>query len=90
MYREESRHPSPPREGPKETSKALAVYGKIPIRFLDVDLEQSLKIAHELALYAYDAYLIRCAQKYRAPLVSLDQNLVASAKKIGVQVKEID
>lgn len=74
----------------EETSKALEVYGRIPIRFLDVDLKKSLEIAHELALYAYDAYLIRCAQKYRAPLVSLDRNLVASAKKIGVQVREVD
>jgi predicted nucleic acid-binding protein len=72
-----------------ETSKALETYGKIAIRFLSVELENSLEIANELAIYAYDAYIIRCAQKYRAPLVSLDQNLVASAKSAGVQVKEV-
>ncbi len=74
---------------PDEALKALQVYGKIPIRFLDVELEQSLKIAHELNIYAYDAYIIRCAQKYRAVLVSLDRNLVASAKSMGIQVKEV-
>ena len=74
---------------PDEALKALQVYGKIFIRFLDVELEQSLKIAHELNIYAYDAYIIRCAQKYRAVLVSLDRNLVASAKSMGIQVKEV-
>jgi predicted nucleic acid-binding protein len=68
---------------------ALEVYGKIPIRFLDVELEQSLKIAGEQRIYAYDAYIIRCAQKYRCPLVSLDRDLVACAKDAGIQVKEV-
>jgi predicted nucleic acid-binding protein len=72
-----------------EAFAALEVYGKIPIKFLDVELEQSLRIADERGIYAYDAYIIRCAQKYRCPLVSLDQNLVNSAKSVGIQVKEI-
>jgi predicted nucleic acid-binding protein len=74
---------------PDEALKALEVYGKIPIRFLGVELERSLTIANELAIYAYDAYIIRCAQKHRAPLVSLDQNLVACAKNAGIQVREV-
>ena len=74
---------------PDQALKALQVYGKIPIRFLDVELEQSLKIARELNIYAYDAYIIRCAQRYRSVLVSLDRNLVASAKSMGIQVKEV-
>ena len=74
---------------PDQALKALEVYGKIRIRFLDVELEQSLKIADELGIYAYDAYIIRCAQKYRSSLVSLDQNLVACAKSMGIQVQEV-
>jgi len=69
--------------------EALDVYGKIPIRFLDVELEQSLRIADELGIYAYDAYILRCAQRYRSPLVSLDRNLIACAKNMGIQVKEV-
>ncbi len=72
-----------------EAIKALEVYGKIPIRFLDIELEPSLRIADEHGIYAYDACILRCAQKHRSPLVSLDQNLVASAKRMGIQVKEV-
>lgn len=72
-----------------EATKALKVYGRIQIRFLDVELEQSLRIADEQGIYAYDAYVLRCAQKHRSPLISLDQSLLACAKRIGIQVKEV-
>lgn len=69
--------------------QALDVYAKIPIRFLDVELEQTLKIAHQQNVYAYDAYIIRCAQKYRAPILSLDRNLIVCAQKMGLRLKEV-
>ena len=36
----------------------VKVYRTIPIRLVDVELEQSLRIADTLGIYAYDAYLI--------------------------------
>lgn len=72
-----------------EATRALKVYGRIQIRFLDVELEQSLRIADEQGIYAYDAYVLRCAQKHRSPLISFDQSLLACAKRIGIQVKEV-
>lgn len=72
-----------------EALQALEIYDRIPIRFLDVELDQTLKISAEQGMYAYDAYIIRCAQKYRAPLVSLDRHLVVCAKNMGLHVKEI-
>ena len=56
----------------EQALKAIKAYRKIPIRYVDVELEQALEIANALGIYAYDAYLIRCAQKYRSPLLSLD------------------
>ncbi len=69
--------------------KALEIYRKIPIRFLDVELEESLKIADRFGIYAYDAYLIRCALKYKSPLIALDQNLVSFAKQMNVSIMEV-
>ena len=73
----------------QDAMKAMEVYGKIPIRFLEVELSQTLRLAADLAIYAYDAYILRCAQKYRVPLVSLDQNLVAGAKNLGLPIQEV-
>ncbi|MBU0701431.1 type II toxin-antitoxin system VapC family toxin [bacterium] len=68
---------------------ALEVYRNIPIKFLDVELEESLKIADRFGIYAYDAYLIRCALKYKSPLIALDQNLVSFAKQMNIRVMEV-
>ncbi|GIV75820.1 MAG: twitching motility protein PilT [Litorilinea sp.] len=70
--------------------RAIAIYQNIPIRFAEIELEKSLKIAAELNIYAYDAYLICCALKYNAPLLSLDQNLVRLAQMQGVNVIEVE
>ena len=68
---------------------AVELYQRIPIRLVDVELEETLEIADAVGIYACDAYLIRCALKYRAPLVSLDRNLVRAAKETGSKVIEV-
>ena len=73
----------------EQAIQAVKLYQQIPIRFVDVELEETLRIADALGIYAYDAYLIRCALKYRAPLISLDRNLVNAAKEMKVKVIEV-
>ncbi len=72
-----------------EAVAAIAIYSQIPIRFVDVELEDSLRIAAQLNLYAYDAYLLRCAQKQKSPLLSLDGALLNKAKQLKLQVIEV-
>ena len=73
----------------EQALSAIQAYSKIPIRFVAVDLERSLEISERVNIYAYDAYLIRCARRYRSPLISLDRNLVDSAKRMKVKVIEV-
>jgi predicted nucleic acid-binding protein len=47
-------------------------------------------LADELSLYAYDAYLLRCAAKYRLPLLTLDGRLAEAARKKKIQVLEVE
>jgi predicted nucleic acid-binding protein len=68
---------------------AIDLYYAIPVRFVDVELEAALAIAESYTMIAYDAYLIRCAQRYDAPLLSLDRELVRLAAQAGVQVLEV-
>lgn len=44
-----------------QATQAIGIYRKMPIRFVEVELEDTLEIASELGFHAYDAYLIRCA-----------------------------
>jgi predicted nucleic acid-binding protein len=68
----------------------VEIYHRIPLRLIEVELEESLRIAAELHVYAYDAYLIRSAAKYGAPLLSLDQALLRAARSKGVSVLEVN
>ncbi len=71
---------------PGPALQAIAAYGQIPIRFVDVELEDALVIAAQFAIYAYDAYLIRCALKFNTPLLSLDKGLLQTAQQAGARV----
>lgn len=54
-----------------------------------IDLGIALQIAAELAIYAYDAYLITCARQTGSPLLTVDRGLVRAARRLGVQVLEV-
>lgn len=67
----------------------IRAYEKIPIRFVDVDLQGSLEIAASHDLYAYDAYVIACARENRCKLISLDKGLLYAARAAGVGLLEV-
>lgn len=71
-----------------EALQAIEIYLQIPVRFVEVELTDSLELANEFGIYAYDAYLLRCAEKYRLPLLTLDNRLVQVAKEKKIQVME--
>lgn len=72
-----------------EALQAIEIYLQIPVRFVEVELTESLELANELGLYAYDAYLLRCAAKYRLPLLTLDARLIQAAKEKKIQILEV-
>jgi len=69
--------------------QALADYREIPIKFIDVPLEQTIEISHAQNMYAYDAYLIQCSQQTSTPLLTLDNELKMNAVKMGINVLEL-
>ena len=72
-----------------DVQAALTAYAQIPIRLVEVELAAALELADRLGLYAYDAYLMACARRQRAPLLTLDARLARSAAEAGVQVVEV-
>jgi len=73
----------------RQASRALRAYQQIPIRLIEVDLEEALQLAAEHGLYAYDAYVIACARRLRSPLLALDCGLLRAAGAAGVRVLEV-
>jgi predicted nucleic acid-binding protein len=74
----------------KDATAALRAYAEIPIQFHEVELAGALGLCDQYKLYAYDAYLIECALKARATLLTLDSGLAAAAVKAGARVQEVE
>ena len=77
------------RLGLGDAKRGLNIFQTIPIRYLPVDLENAVSIAHANNMYAYDAYFLDCASRHAAPLLTLDRPLRRAAEKTGVHVLEV-
>jgi len=72
-----------------QAKDAIKSYAQIPIRFVEVDLAESLEMAASQNLYACDAYLLACAVSQRIALISLDKALLRAAKAYRIETIEI-
>ncbi len=72
-----------------QARRALDAYGRIPIRFIDIELDASIETAGKLMIYAYDAYLLECARRINAPLITLDRGLARAAQEMGIELVEV-
>ncbi len=73
----------------EQAYRAIDIYKTIPIRFVEIELESALEISDELGIYAYDAYLLRCALRYKMPLMTLDKDLLGYAAQKGIRTIEV-
>jgi predicted nucleic acid-binding protein len=72
-----------------QAQSCLNAYREIPIKYYEVNLEQSLNLVAQLKIYAYDAYLIQCARQSNTSLLTLDNGLRLAAKSLGIEVLEL-
>jgi predicted nucleic acid-binding protein len=72
-----------------EARKGLSIFESIPIRYVEPDFTNALRLSKETNMYAYDAYLLDCAIRYKSPLLTLDRKLIAAAKNFKVDALEV-
>jgi predicted nucleic acid-binding protein len=72
-----------------QAQDALRLYQRIPVRLVEVSLAQALALAAQLNIYAYDAYMLACAEQQRCPLLSLDRGLLQAGQSLGVDILEV-
>ncbi|MFO7665920.1 MAG: type II toxin-antitoxin system VapC family toxin [Desulfobacterales bacterium] len=72
-----------------EAKKGFAIFVNIPLRYVEPDFVNALKISRQTKMYAYDAYFLDCAIRHKAPLLTLDRRLLAAAKEINVAIMEV-
>ncbi|MDI6803409.1 MAG: type II toxin-antitoxin system VapC family toxin [Bacteroidota bacterium] len=73
----------------EQAMRALNIFESISLMWIEIDLNQALKIAYKLGIYAYDAYVICGALSNAYPLLSLDKGLLRNAQKLNVKIVEV-
>lgn len=69
--------------------EALRRYDTIPIQWVDVELEEAVRVSSQYDLYAYDAYILIAARRHQAPLLTLDGGLKQAARESGIDILEV-
>lgn len=72
-----------------EVRPAWEMAASIPVELRKVDIRGALEIASRFNIYAYDAYFLECATRFRAPLLTLDRAMGRVAKELHIDVVEL-
>jgi predicted nucleic acid-binding protein len=72
-----------------EAQKGLSIFGSIPLRYVEPDFANALQLSKTINMYAYDAYILDCAIRYKSPLLTLDRKLISAAQSINVETLEV-
>jgi predicted nucleic acid-binding protein len=73
----------------KEAQKGLVIFQSIPLRYVEADFSNVLKLSQNTKIYAYDAYFLDCAVRRKAPLLTLDRNLRTAAQNLNIEILEV-
>lgn len=73
----------------KEAQKGLAIFQSIPIRYMEADFNNVLKLSKAAKMCAYDVYFLDCAIRRKAPLLTLDRNLKTAAQSVNIEILEV-
>jgi predicted nucleic acid-binding protein len=72
-----------------DAKKGVEIFKSIPIRYVETDFTNALRLSKKINTYAYDAYLLDCAIRYKSPLLTLDLKLKVAAQSIKIDVLEV-
>jgi predicted nucleic acid-binding protein len=73
----------------QQVDAALVAFDAIPVRYVELGLKEAVGIAAQYNIYAYDAYVLAAALRYKSPLLSLDQQMVRHGDVVGIQMLEV-
>ena len=73
----------------EDAQKGLTIFEEIPLRYINADHVNALKISKRTNMYAYDAYILDCAIRSKAPLLTLDRKLMNAAQNLKVKTMEV-
>ena len=74
----------------EDAQRGLEIFDSIPLQYVNVDMANVLSIAAQVNAYAYDAYLLDCALRHTAPLLTLDRTLRRAADELNINLVNLE
>lgn len=62
---------------------------RLPLSFVPYDLTHAVELCRLHNIYAYDAYVLECAQRLHLPLMTLDARMTEVAHILTVPIIEV-
>jgi len=62
---------------------------QLDIQRVACNLTRALNISQAYHLYAYDSYVLECAERYHIELITLDRRMNEVAQQLGISVIEV-
>ncbi len=72
-----------------EAQKGLSIFDTIPLRYVEINFSNALRLSKAINMYAYDAYFLDCAIRFKSPLLTIDKKLNTAAQNINVETLEV-
>ena len=73
----------------EDAERGFSIFKSIPIRYVEPDFVRAVKISKQTNMYAYDAYFMECAIRYKSPLLTLDKKLKSTAQTINIETMDV-
>jgi predicted nucleic acid-binding protein len=70
----------------EELIRIIDSFERIPIKTVEVNLKESLKIAWKYKIYAYDAFYLETAKRLNVPLLTFDGGMRRIGEELGINV----
>jgi predicted nucleic acid-binding protein len=77
------------RVGLDDAVTAINLFKLMPIQYRTIDLEAAIRLAAQIKIYAYDAYILQCALENKAEILTLDHGLAVAARAVNVPILEV-
>jgi predicted nucleic acid-binding protein len=65
---------------------AFQYFKAIPVKNIDINFENALKIAYDYKIYAYDACYLETAKRLNLSLLTFDGNMIKVGKEFGINI----
>ncbi|MBI5416797.1 type II toxin-antitoxin system VapC family toxin [Candidatus Poribacteria bacterium] len=72
-----------------QAQEAIKVFKIIPIKFLEIELAKAVALAAKYNIYAYDAYYIEAAIRYKRSILTLDDDMKRIGKLENINFLEV-